>query len=86
MRLTMGFLTFLLPEGLAHSGRSERYNQNRPPYPNPKHVQQQQSKNDLIIELYLSSPAQSKQWTPPKHLTKFTFCDLKDYLRASQLL
>ena len=85
--LTMVFLTFLLPEGLAHSGRSERYNQNRPPYQNSKHVQHL-SDIDLIIELYLSSPAQSKpwQWNPPKHSTKFTFCNLKDYLRASQPL
>ena len=78
--LTMVFLTFLLPEGLAHSGRSERYNQNQP-YPNSKHVQ-----HNPIIELYLSSPAQSKQWKPPKHSTKFTFCNLKDHLRASQPL
>ena len=84
--LTVVFLVFLLPGGLALSGSSEHCNHYRPPYPNSKHVQRHFRLIDSIVELYLSFPARSNQWTPPKHLPKFTFCNLKDFFRASQLL
>ena len=84
--LTVVFLVLLLTESLGLPESSEHCNHNRSPYPNSKQVQRLPRSIDSINELYLSSPARSNQWTPPKHLPKFTFCNLEDFFRASQLL